>query len=1104
MKFEAFLLGGFLVRRHGAGPIDWPRAAPKRLFKMLAVAPSHALPVEQVAAAFWPNDWREQVRQRLHHVVYLLRTALSGGDASAGRLVEIKDGMVRLVLAPAHAALGTDANGANLWIDADHFASTMANALATQRGDEPAANLLVLEQALSLYRGPLLPGDSLDEPVHLRRETLQRLYMQGLHAVAKQQQWAGSLDAAMQSLRLALAAAPTDEDAHRSLMAIHAQRGQLDQVERQYADCKAALLRELGVPPSAQTHQSYRLAMLGPQAPDAPGEAARTDTSEQRPRLFTPTPLVTLIDRDELHASTLATLQQSHGRLVTLVGQGGMGKTQLALSLAHAWCQTADGEACFVSLAEVDADGVLDRTRRALGVADSIDTTIEASIVQRLQPKRLLLVMDNCEHVLPSLGVLARLLAACPQLIVLATSRRPLNLSAERVVTVPPLRATEDSAVRLFMERAKAVAPSLKGHASNAADVLAIVERLEGLPLAIELVAARAHVFSVAELRRQLQTGFDAVAGGGPDRPERHRSLENSLDWSRQLLRGTEQAVLARAALFAAPFDMDALCAACADLDEGQRPGAVVNDHSPATSARVTQAVQSLMELGFLRQAPEQAGLESMRLLLPAAAKSFMVAGDAVKQDASQTACFVDWYAQLALTLDAQLLGPDAAKTLARLRADHDNFFVALAWAKAQSEPSNLVRLVQGLARYWGQSGAWARADAWVHEACQRVASLTDEQRANLWMHAAHYWMDCQRYAWAQSTAKQATEAAREAGLLAVQARAANLFCAASYHQGEPQASLDLLMQTLAAAQSAKQDTVAAAVQNNIANCWLAAGDLSRARSAWRACDRLHPTHANQARVPPLFNLAIVAHYRGEHDEAARLVGQAMDCENSALPRPARMAFMMVRTSWMWCCRAQATLAEQALQRAADAAEASHLAVWQRIAMAHAGKVALVRGQSQRAAALLVRGLAQCAGAADPWDLLDLRLWLFWAQFSTPDGSEDARETLVILLHQYAPSWRHEHARVLEAAAAWLAQDKQWAAAANAWQQAQLLRKQQGVRRFAVEQAQARRTQALLRRHAQLVPSVVSEVVSLGSGESDIKQFGGKKAMAQALAIVQA
>jgi predicted ATPase/DNA-binding SARP family transcriptional activator len=1104
MKFEAFLLGGFSVRRNGQDPIQWPRAAPKRLFKMLAVAPSHALPVEQVEAAFWPNDWRDQVRQRLHHVVYLLRSALSGGESAAGHLVEIKDGMVRLVLASAHGE--SDANGdrATLWIDADHFASSMADALGAQRRAEASDDLPALEQALALYSGPLLPGDSLDEPVHLRREVLQRLHLQGLHAVARRQQSAGNLEAAAQSLRRALAAAATDEDAHRSLMAIHAQRGQLDQVEQQYAACKAVLLRELGVPPSAQTHRAYRAAMLGPQASEAPDAAFAPDASTPPPRLLAPAPLVTLIDRDELQTSTLAMLQSGSSRLVTLVGQGGMGKTQLALSLAHAWSQRLHAETCFVSLAEVDAAGVLDRMRRALHVADSIDTSIEESIVKRLQTMRLLLVMDNCEHVLPTLGLLVRLLAMCPNLVVLATSRRPLNLNAEQVVVVPPLRATEDSAVRLFMERAQAVAPSLKAHAPNATDVLAIVERLEGLPLAIELVAARTHAFSVAELRRQLQAGFGAVAGGGPDRPERHRSLENSLDWSRQLLSVIEQVVLDRATLFAAPFDMEALCAACGDLGAGQTPRDATGVHAPAGPTQITQAVQSLIELGFLRQVFEQGDLETMRLLVPTAARSFMVGQESVDKDPSQAACFVGWYADLALTLDAQLLGANAAKTLARLRIEHDNFFAALAMAKEQSDPTHLIRLVQGLARYWGQSGSWARADAWIHEASERVTHQSADSRATLWTHAAHYWMDCQRYEWAQSTAKQATEAAREAGLLAVQARAANLFCAASYHRGQPHASLDLLKQTLAAAQHAKQDAVAAAVQNNIANCWLAAGDLLRARSAWRACDRLHPAHANQARVPPLFNLAIVAHYRGEHDEAHRLAGQAMDCENSAVPRPARIAFMMVRTSWMWCCRSESALAEQALRRAADAADASNLAVWQRIAMAHAGKVALVRGQSQHAAALLAQGAAQFAGAADPWELLDLRLWLFWAQFSTPSDRDDARETLATLLHQYAPSWLHEHARMLEAAAAWLAHDKHWLPAANAWHEAQRLRKQQGVRRFAIEQAQARRTQALLRQRAPLPQGAAYNDLTLGHSDNDLERVGGQAAMSQALAAVQA
>jgi predicted ATPase/DNA-binding SARP family transcriptional activator len=1085
MKFEATLLGSFAVRRNGQDLVEWPRAAPKRLFKMLAVAPQHTLPVEQVAAAFWPNDWRDQVRQRLHHVVYLLRAFLSGGDEAAGRLVEIRDGMVRLVVTKDLASSASPAATTpvpTLCIDADQFEAALTAVLAIGNADSAA-----LTQVLDRYAGPLLAGDTQDEPVVRRRDHLQRQYVHGLHVLARQQLADDALDSAAHTLTRVLTTAPTDEDAHRALMDIHAQRGQLDQVERQFSVCKATLLRELGVPPSAQTHQRYRAAMLGPSKPDTAHstEQAPPRPTDARRRLQPPLPLVTLIDRDALRDRTMALLRQPMGRLVTLVGQGGMGKTQLALTLAHTWSQQLGLEACFVSLAEVGEDGVLDRTRRALRVPETAGTDTEEAITDFLRPLELLLVMDSCEHVLPSLGVLTRLLSQCPQLVVLTTSRRPLNLGPERVVAVPALRATQDSAVRLFVERAQAVAPDFGSTAlAHAADIQAIVEQLEGLPLAIELVAARAHSFDPAELRRALAMGFGAVAGGGPDRPMRHRSLEESFAWSRQLLTATEQSVLQRAAQFAAPFEQKALSAICADL-----PGPHVANAAGAprdAMPHMSAIVQSLVELGFLRHVAAIDGGEDVRWRLPAAAREFLVSPQTAgtSDDESQRR-FVAWFAALAQSHDAKLAGPEAAQTLRRLEADHDNFFAALAFAKVQGDDAALTNLVQGLVKYWTLSGAWQRADAWVRTACEVAPRLPPTSRAAVLLSAAGYAMDYQRYAVAQALALEAGELARDAGALALQARAANMHCAAVYHLGQADKALALLTQTLAAALATKQDTVAAAVQNNMATCWLTGGELLRARAAWRACDRLFPDELQQARVPFLFNLALVAHYRGEHDDAARWVSQAMACENSGLARPARLAFMGVRTSWMWSCRADATQAEQVLQRAADAAEASGLVVWQRVALAHAGKVALVRGQSQLALGLLQRGVAACQGLADPWDLLDLQLWLFWAQASQPDSAEDARATLMALLTAYQPSWRHEHARLLEATAAWLVQDKQWLPAARIWQQAQTLRKQQGVRRFEVEQAWARRTRSLLRSHGAQSEGDRRGASTLGDGLLD-------------------
>jgi DNA-binding SARP family transcriptional activator len=236
MQLEVYLLGEFRVLRDEQETIDWPRAAPKRLFKMLAIAPGHALPVDDVAAAFWPNDWRDQVRQRLHHLVYLLRTSLVGKRQNVGRVVEIRDGMVRLLGSPPKGArpLGVPSDErVDLWIDAVHFASSLEAAMGA-----PHPIWEPLQRALDLFKGPLLPGDVGDDAMHVRREQLQRSYVQGLHALSTRLRDAGFARQAMQALERAVRTSPTDELAHRVLMSLYAEQGQLEHVERQYAECK--------------------------------------------------------------------------------------------------------------------------------------------------------------------------------------------------------------------------------------------------------------------------------------------------------------------------------------------------------------------------------------------------------------------------------------------------------------------------------------------------------------------------------------------------------------------------------------------------------------------------------------------------------------------------------------------------------------------------------------------------------------------------------------------------------------------------------------------------------------------------------------------------
>lgn len=1017
MQYRISLLGRFLVQRDGGEIADWPRAGARRLLKLLAVAPQRTLAQERVAALLWPHESGERVRQRLHHLVYLLRTTL---DPNA---VETSDGLLRL-------------RRDGITIDAEEFEAQLRSAMA-QRLGAPA-----LEAALARYAGPLLPGDHDDPLIEQRRGELERCCVAGLAAAADAWRQQGEPARAVACLQRLLGLQPADEAAHRALIEVFAGLGQREAAERQYAACKAALSAELGVVPSPRTHQAYREAMLG----DGTAQA-----STPAPRFEPPRPAVALIGRDALLAQLLAELRDPATRLLTLTGPGGMGKTLMALHAAGRLAATLRDGACFVSLADVEPAGVPERLRRALGLAQGMPAgaTLADELARALRDRQLLLVCDNAEHVGDALAVLGTLLEAAPQLQLLLTSRRRLNLRAERVFELPALEATPEAALRLFEERARAVAPGFRLDADNRDDVAAIVQRLEGVPLAIELVAARTPLYPPAALRRALEADLDLVGGGGADRPPRHRSLAGSLAWSLALLTPAQRRLLHAASLFAAPFTTAALQALQHDP-----PGDVAGD------------MQALCELRLLRGA-DTASDGVPRWRLPDAVQSLLRSDAAALADARQTAPrFVDSFAALAERLDAA--GPAAA-----FEAEHENFFAALELAGSHDDAVALCRLVRALSRHWVRAGAWERADPWIERAARAAAALPAEPRIATWLAAGAYWHECHRFEAALALARQALQAAEPLGQPRLLARAVLLFSSAAYHLGRPQEAIAPLMRIGSLASALGDATLQRVAMNNLGNCHLSAGDLARARRVWSECDAGFDDEPPQERVATTFNRSLAAHYAGRHDEAMRRSLAAEAMERSGDPRAARLLLILVRRCWMACCRGDAALAQAALDTARTLAGEARLPVWERICLAHEGKLALVAGRPERAAALLARGIHLCAPAADPWDVLDVRLWLVHARLARGDDAEAARDALAEALAMPLRAWRHEHARILELAAACLLASGRIAEAVRALAQAEALRQRQGIRRFPAEQALMRRTRAGLRSHR---PSTAEDV----------------------------
>ena len=283
-----------------------------------------------------------------------------------------------------------------------------------------------------------------------------------------------------------------------------------------------------------------------------------------------PVPAKLLIGREQEVSTVVGLLLSDHVRLLTLTGTGGVGKTRLALEVAGRCSEAFRDGVAFVPLAPLRApDLVPSVIASSLGIEDVGDRSLWDALLQDLAGEQRLLVLDNFEHLPEAVPVVADLVRECPELTVLATSRAPLHLSVERQFPVPPLSVDAEAssgrsaAVRLFEERARAVSPSFGLGPADDAEVAEICRRLDGLPLAIELAAARVKLFSPRALLGRLDPRLSLLSGGARDVPERHQTLRDTVAWSYDLLGPAEQMLFGRLSVFAGGFTLDAVEAVC-------------------------------------------------------------------------------------------------------------------------------------------------------------------------------------------------------------------------------------------------------------------------------------------------------------------------------------------------------------------------------------------------------------------------------------------------------------------------------------------------------------------------------------------------------------
>ncbi|WP_051467999.1 ATP-binding protein [Actinomadura oligospora] len=637
------VLGATAAWRTDGTPVPLGGPARRALLALLLVRPGEAVSAEGLADELYTGGGQ----------------AGRGGPAHA---LQSQVSRLRGVLRPDADIESTPAGYRLTRTDTDaaRFEALAEDGRAALAAGDASRAADLLAEALGLWRGPAFADAAETASGGAAATRLDELRFAALVARAEADLALGRHDAAVAELRDLVARHPLREDLRALLMRALAAGGRQAEALTFFEETRVLLADELGADPSPELTALHRALLQGTAA--APPPAARP-----RPRTARPgTPISGFVGRDDDLAGVLDGL--ASGRLVTLFGPGGVGKTRLSGEVARRW----DGEVAFAPLAPVadPAQAVLQALglrERGLLSGGGGDPDPEERLVAALAERRLLLVLDNCEHVVGDAANLAwRLLSECPDLRILATSREPLDVAGERLWQVRPL--PQDDAARLFEERARAARRDV---VLDGPLVRKVCAALDDLPLAIELAAARLRTHELPDVAERLDDRFALLARGSRTADARHRTLRAVVDWSWELLTEDERAAARRFTVFA-----------------GGATAATALKVARADEETLTAlADRSLLDFSQGRYRM----LETIRAY---GTEKLDEAGETDEFHAAHTAHL------LALTADADLLGSGQLAALDRLAAEHDDLFAALRRAIGAGRVGTASRLLTAMSIY--------------------------------------------------------------------------------------------------------------------------------------------------------------------------------------------------------------------------------------------------------------------------------------------------------------------------------------------------------------------------------------------------------------------
>ena len=682
----------------------------------LAVERRRAHSRETLMTLLWPEYPQKSAQQSLRQTIFLLRKAVDLDEKYTPHILTDR----------STVTLNPDAE---LLLDVAQFEQLAENGRSPQQW----------QQAADLYRGDFLAdfylpdSDPFEEWAANKRALYQRQIQALLQQLVDYYLKIRDLNAAETAVRQQLALDNLQEAAHRKLLEILAQNGRRQEALIHYNSLSQLLLEELAIEPEPETISLIEAIRAGETVktpPVSPQQSLRQESKSKQINHNLPQRLTSFIGR-ETEVEAIAELLVQN-RLVMLMGVGGIGKTTLSIQMGHQLGETFPDGVWLVDLVPISDPVLLPQTvAYALGLRESSDRPISDILFDFLKDKEILLILDNCEHIIQAAAHFSELsLQACSRLKILANSREKLDIVGEIPFYVPPLSIPEIlktetwtqwhqyEAVCLFVERAKTVLPTFQVTQDNIEPLVQICQQLDGIPLALELAAARIKMLSIQQISARLDDRFRLLTGGGRTTVPRQQTLRALVDWSWELLSETEQALLQRLSVFAGGMNLNAVEAVCAG------DGLDVYELLDLLTSLVNKSLVVVR-----REQGQEARYHLLETIRHYAQERLAEAGQTEKFRDRHLAYF--W--QVAAQAEQELVKPDQAAWIKMLERELDNIRAALRWARKTDIEAGL-QIMTTLWRFW-LFGYLREAESWLEKLFAKGDTIQPDVKAKaLWV----------------------------------------------------------------------------------------------------------------------------------------------------------------------------------------------------------------------------------------------------------------------------------------------------------------------------------------------------------------------------------